>query len=121
MTISDPSDEMLQPPETDLTIPQDWSEPVEWRVVAKNKRVNKSWEELVRQAPENCQRCYSHLSQQPSQRVKGRVFPLKGKKYKGVWEFEVTSGDRVFYVPNVIRKVVIVYYAGKHPNVAPVP
>ncbi len=121
MNINEQPDAKLQPPETDLSIPQDCPEPLEWRVLAKNKRVNKSWEELVHQAPESCQRCYAHLSQQPLQRLQGRAFPLKGKKYKGAWEFEVTSGDRVFYVPNTTRKVVIVYYAGKHPNVAPLP
>jgi hypothetical protein len=121
MSINDPDSSLLQPPETDLTIPDDFSDQPEWRVVAKNKRINKTWEELIRQAPENCQRCYRHLARQPLQRLPGRVFPLKGKKYKGAWEFEVTSGDRVFYVPDIDRQIVVVYYAGKHPNVAPFP
>jgi hypothetical protein len=111
----------LQPPELDLTVPEESLEKLEWRVIAKNKRVNKTWEDLIRQAPESCQRCYAYLSQTPLQRLPRRVFPLKGKKYKGAWEFEVTSGDRVFYIPDIDRQMVVVYYAGKHPTVAPFP
>ncbi|MBW4617789.1 MAG: hypothetical protein KME17_00180 [Cyanosarcina radialis HA8281-LM2] len=50
-----------------------------------------------------------------------RVFPLKGKLYMGAWEYEVTSSDRVFYVPDAERQKVVVYYAGKHPKAAPTP
>jgi hypothetical protein len=50
-----------------------------------------------------------------------RVFPLRGSKYRGIWEYEVTSGDRVFYKPDASRKKVIVFYAGKHVDPAPTP
>jgi hypothetical protein len=46
---------------------------------------------------------------------------LKGKLYKGAWEYEVTKGDRVFYVPDEQQLKVVVYYAGKHPFPAPTP
>ena len=49
------------------------------------------------------------------QRRRGRIFPLRGKKFKGAWEYEITGGDRVFYMPFPDEKKVIVYYAGKHP------
>lgn len=88
-----------------------------WRVLANNSRVNKSWEALMEKAPENTRRCYMHLRTQPMQRIRGRVFPLKHKKYRehGAWEYEVTDGDRVFYVPKSQDRTVLVYYAGEHP------
>lgn len=58
----------------------------------------------------------TELNRQP-----GRVFPLKGKPYKGAWEYEVTKGDRVFYVPDEEQLKVVVYYAGKHSNPSPTP
>lgn len=53
-----------------------------WTMLANNSKVNKSWEALMEQAPENTQRCYEHLHMQPMQRIRGRVFPLKHKKYR---------------------------------------
>ncbi len=50
-----------------------------------------------------------------------RIFPLRGKRYAGAWEYEVTGGDRVFYVPDPKLKKVTVYYAGPHLEPAPVP
>lgn len=92
-----------------------------WLVVAKNQRVNKAWEALLLRAPENARRCYEDLCTAPMVRKPGRVFPLKGKTYRGAWEYEVTSGDRVFYVPDEEKRKVIVYYAGAHLKPAPTP
>jgi hypothetical protein len=92
-----------------------------WLVVTKNKRVNRDWEALIQRYPENCIRCYEDLCNAPTTRQPKRVFPLKGKVYQGAWEYEVTSGDRVFYVPDEEQLKVVVYYAGKHPKKAPVP
>jgi hypothetical protein len=92
-----------------------------WLVVAKNRRVNRDWEGLVQRYPENSSRCYHDLCTAPTSRQPGRVFPLKGKKYKGVWEYEVTKGDRVFYIPNEEQLKVVVFYAGKHIQPAPTP
>ncbi len=72
-------------------------------------------------APENAYRCYEHLSTIPMVRIPRRVFPLKGKKYRGAGEYEVTSGDRVFYVPDESKRKVVVYYAGVHPKAVPIP
>ena len=92
-----------------------------WLVVAKNRRVNRDWEALLLRAPENTRRCYQDLCSSPMVRKPKRVFPLKGKLYKGAWEYEVTSSDRVFYVPDEDQRKVLVYYAGKHPKSAPTP
>lgn len=77
--------------------------------------VVKNWRQLVLSCPENAIRCYQHLSVTPMQRSPGRIFPLRGKKFKGAWEYEITGADRVFYVPLPDEKKVVVYYAGKHP------
>lgn len=100
--------ENVVPPEEELTAPpssrfveENEAEPVTelsaspWLVVAKNRRVNKDWEALLLRAPENTRLCYERLCTAPMDRVPRRVFPLKGKKYRGAWEYEVTSGDRV--------------------------
>lgn len=92
-----------------------------WLVVAKNRRVNRDWELLLLRAPENARRCYEDLCTAPMVRKPGRVFPLKGKRYRGAWEYEVTGAERVFYVPDLPRRKVVVYYAGEHPKNAPTP
>lgn len=106
----------------ELTAPKEvqLSEPV-WKVVAHTRQVNRSWESLMQRAPENTQRCYEHLATRPMQRLPGRVFPLRGKRYKGAWEYEVTKGDRVFYKPISVERKVVVYYAGEHPKAVPEP
>jgi hypothetical protein len=116
----------IEPPEVKLTVP-DSSEintpQIEsiWLVVAKNRRVNRDWEALTQRNPENARRCYKDLNTTPMTRQSGRVFPLKGKKYKGVWEYEVTGGDRIFYIPDETLLKVVVFYAGKHIQPAPTP
>ncbi|MBD2292481.1 hypothetical protein H6G06_03035 [Anabaena sphaerica FACHB-251] len=111
----------VEPPEVKLSAPALSQTIGTWLVVAKNKRVNRDWEALMQRYPENCSRCYQDLCNAPTTRQPKRVFSLKGKVYQGVWEYEVTSGDRVFYVPNEEQLKVVVYYAGKHPKNAPVP
>lgn len=122
--------ENIEPPEVKLTAPElsEISETSDipetentWLVVAKNRRVNRDWEALMQRHPENSSRCYNDLSTAPTTRQPRRVFPLKGKKYKGVWEYEVTGGDRVFYIPDENQLKVVVFYAGKHIQPAPTP
>ena len=115
-------------PEELLTLPEQSSEDQQaaqssspWLLVARNRRVNRSWEKLILKAPENTQRCYKHLCNSPTTRIPGRVFPLRGNLYKGAWEYEVTGGDRVFYIPDSENRKVEVYYAGPHIKPAPSP
>lgn len=107
-----------EPPEELLDDPSLNQEASTWVVVARNRRVNNDWKVLVQRNPENAKRCYHHLSTQPLTRYPGRIFPLRGKKYSGAWEYEVSSGDRVFYVPDQKQQKVVVYYAGEHPKKA---
>jgi hypothetical protein len=111
----------LEPPEVKLTAPNLSEVSETWLVVAKNRKVNKAWEALMQRSPENTTRCYQDLCTAPMTQKPRRVFPLKGKKYEGIWEYEVTSGDRVFYIPDEMQKKVLVFYAGKHIKPAPTP
>lgn len=122
-----PPEEQLTAPPTPADTPETVTQPATevsaslWLVVAKNRRVNRDWEALLLRAPENARRCYEDLCNAPMVRRPKRVFPLKGKVYKGAWEYEVTSSERVFYVPDEENRKVLVYYAGKHPKSAPTP
>lgn len=112
-------------PEEPLTTPpnaaQSQTEAGLWTVVALNERVNRDWQELIEAAGSNAARCYDYLRSTPMLRRQGRIFPLRGKKYTGAWEYELTAGDRVFYVPDPAARKVTVYYAGRHPDTAPFP
>ena len=129
-----PISDLIAPPEEVITAPprvlsaaeneaeQEQIIPVSpWLVVALNRRVNRDWEALLLRAPENTRRCYEDLHTAPMERKPRRVFPLKGKRYRGVWEYEVTGSERVFYIPDPQKCKVLVYYAGKHPKAAPTP
>src|SRR5271157_874835 len=91
-------------PEEPLTVPpsaiQTGARAALWTVVARNERVNRCWQELINSATSNTARCYDYLRSTPMLRRPGRTFPLRGKKYAGAWEYELTAGDRVFYVPS---------------------
>ncbi|WP_193199100.1 hypothetical protein [Nostoc sp. MG11] len=117
----DPIIENVEPPEVKLTAHALSKTESTWLVVAKNHRVNQDWEALMQRHPENSRRCYDDLCTAPITRLPSCVFSLKGKLYKGAWEYEVTKGDRVFYVPHEEQLKVIVYYAGKHLKPAPTP
>lgn len=113
--------ENIEPPEVKLTTPDLVDTEQTWLVVARNRKINRNWEALLARYLENCYRCYKLLCTTPTIRLQGRVFPLKGKPYTGAWEYELTGGDRVYYIPNEEQLKVIVYYAGKHPSIAPRP
>lgn len=110
-----------EPPEVTLTASRLLEEKAKWLVVAKNRRVNREWEKLIVRHPENTSRCYLYLCTSPMTRQPKRVFPLKGKAYKGVWEYELTGGERVFYIPDESKQKVLVYYAGNHTSSVPKP
>lgn len=107
----------LQP----LTPPKTTSDGEAWTVLARNRRVNRTWEALMERAPETTRTCYEHLRDHPTKRVPRRVYPLRGKRYRGVWGYEVTGGDRVYYVPDLEEQTVLVYYADEHPDRIPLP
>jgi hypothetical protein len=110
-------------PEESLAVPPmaDAGATAMWTLVARNERVNRAWINLTRTAGENAAKCYDYLRTTPMVPRPRRAFPLRGKRYAGAWEYEVTGGDRVFYVPDPKLGKVTVYYAGPHPEPAPLP
>lgn len=111
-----PPEELLAEPSGNATGDQG-----EWSVVARNGRVNRNWEALIDRSAESALRWYKYLRKCPMTRYPGRVFPLRGSVYRGAWECEVTSGDRIFYVPDAEARKVDVYYVGPHCRSAPRP
>src|ERR1039458_5229694 len=63
---------------------------------------------LIDRSPESALRWYKYLRKCPMARYPRRVFPLKGSGYRGAWECEVTSGDRLYYLPDEAAKKVVV-------------
>jgi hypothetical protein len=37
-----------------------------------------------------------------------RQFPLKGKRYKPFWEYEISGGDRLYYAVDLYQQVIVV-------------
>lgn len=94
------------------------SQPVStpWKVIGNGAKVVKSWKKLVEQCPEDTTLCYERLSTNPMQRIPLVSFPMKGKNFKGGWEYRVTGNYRVFFQPLPSTKEVVVYYADEHPK-----
>lgn len=92
-----------------------------WVLVAHNKRVLSGWLQLCRETPANGSNCFNWLSQHATRIKPRRCYPLKGEVYKGIWAYEIGSGDRIYYKPIDEEKKAIIYYAGKHPSVIPRP
>jgi len=112
----------IDPPEELLTKPlEDAPTDLGWLIVARNRRVNRNWEALIDRSPDSALRWYQYLREHPTTRYPGRVFPLRGSVYRGVWECEVTGSDRIFYLPDEAAQKVVVYYAGPHCRPAPRP
>jgi hypothetical protein len=108
----------VEPTEGDLEIslPGQQAKSGEWRLVAHNRRVAQDWIVLCEEWNESALRCFSWLKSNAMTPYGTRCFPLKGKKYAGCWEYEVTKGHRVFYKPLKEEMKVVIYYAGRHPK-----
>jgi len=87
-----------------------------YTIYASSNTVIKEWQDLERRRPDDARRCYERLVSFPLHPLGARQFPLKGKKNKGFWQYEVGSGDRVHYRIAMNATNVIVVAAGKHPR-----
>lgn len=87
----------------------------------RRDRVNRAWQDPIRTAGENAAKWYQHLCATPMVPRPRRIFPLRGKRYQGAWEYEVAGGKRIFYVPDVALRKVTVHYVGPHLDPAPRP
>lgn len=116
------SEKASQPASVEITARAKGVPPTEpWSVIARDKKVRKGWEQLVRNTSANAINCYDWLVRHPMKPMPGRCYPLKGKEFAGHWCYEVGAGDRVYYQPDPASKKVTVWYAGPHPSAIPVP
>jgi len=75
--------------------------------------IQRAWATLVKKAPAAAAREYQALRDAPFKVYPGRRFPRKGKTNKGVWEFEPTGADRILYMANS-GKVLVLHVGDYH-------
>ncbi len=74
-----------------------------YRVLVKNRHVERDWNGLLRTRREFCIRCWDHISSAPAQRIGKRYLPLRGSQseieFEGQrlrqWQYEIDKGARV--------------------------
>jgi mRNA-degrading endonuclease RelE of RelBE toxin-antitoxin system len=90
----------------------------EYEIVFQNSRIEKDWISLEAEFPERMNQCENFLSSSPTDRRQAvdKLKKLKGK-YKGILQYDVTKDDvRVWYRVDKRKGLVIIKYAGHHPN-----
>ena len=88
----------------------------QWAIICASASVKRDWERLKARAPEALSACRLYIAQHPLRRHPGRAYPWRGQHANGVWEFEVTGGDRVLYRADPDTRIVVVLFAGPHPT-----
>lgn len=89
-----------------------------YEIVFQNNRIEKDWLALEAEFPERTNQCKSFLSSSPTDRRQAtdKLKKLKGK-FKGILQYDVTKDDaRVWYRVDKNNQMVIIKYAGHHPN-----
>jgi hypothetical protein len=99
----------------------------EWTLVFGEKAAAEGWEELCRQAPGNTHEAWESISRNPRDRTRNpdRVAQLRGElgirvvkgKTLEQWQYEVTSGGRIWYCPDDAERIVYITHAAcGHPR-----
>jgi len=82
----------------------------EYQVRASNRSVADRWERLCARYEHNARRCFDHLARTPLQPTlgTGRCGPLLAKQFRdrGLWQYEVGGGARVWYRVHQVQRVV---------------
>jgi len=89
-----------------------------YRIVLESNRIQKDWDALEQEFPERMRDCKNFLRNNPEDRAEavGRLKKLKGT-YEGYLQYDVTKDDaRVIYRVDKKEKIVVIKYAGHHPN-----
>ncbi len=89
-----------------------------YSIVYENGRVERDWLALQSEFPERVADCREFLCNHPEDRSKaiGVLKKLKGR-HKGKLQYDITKNDaRVWYRVNRKEKLVIIKYAGHHPD-----
>jgi hypothetical protein len=98
------------------------AEPGRWLLKYGTTEAAKGWEELVRQASSNLWLAYEAIRTDPTpfpptrrqHRLKGSLGTVDGLEQ---WQYEVTSGGRIWYAVDAAAKTVWIRYAStQHPK-----
>lgn len=100
--------------------------PADWDVLLHSTEAAKGWDELCRTAPGNMWEAWVIMRERPTRPVNlERQHILRGslsaRDIKGKvleqWQYEVTSGGRIWYCPDPDKRIVWVTHAGPgHPK-----
>lgn len=99
--------------------------PHEWDMRFGTTEAAKGWEELCHQAPHNLRRAWEVLRTDPCPPPTARQHQLKGSLSTGTqdgrvlprWQYEVTSGGRIWYLVDAERRTVWLQVASTgHPK-----
>lgn len=75
--------------------------------MASSAQAKREWEHFLAIRPTALKAAFERISEHPLDILGARQFPLKGEANKGIWQYEVTGGDRLFYAIDLIAQVVI--------------
>ena len=98
--------------------------PTGWVLRCTERKAAVGWDNLVHQAPQAMDRAWVQITGEPRQ-VSERQHQLRGKlsthHFKGhdleVWQYEVTSAGRVWYLIDDDSRTLWVFHAGPgHPK-----
>ena len=90
----------------------------EYCIVLKSNRIHKNWLALQAEFPDRVADLKKFLKSTPADRrlASGKLKKLKGA-YKGILQYDITKNDaRVWYRIDRSKSLVIILYAGHHPN-----
>lgn len=99
------------------------SSSIQWIVVC-DQQYEGLLNELEHRYPNYYKKIKEFLISTPNEIIHGRVFPLMGKKSRGVWEYkeELPEGTfRLYYKLHSADRKVIIYYVGSKPHRSPLP
>lgn len=75
--------------------------------MASSAQAKREWEHFLAIRPTALKAAFERISEHPLDILGARQFPLKGEANKGVWQYEITGGDRLFYTIDLIERVVV--------------
>jgi len=88
----------------------------EYRIDIK-ERLKDNWEGLEKEVPAAMERCMKFLKKSPESRLEsgGKLKKLKGRRFKGILQYDITDEARVWYRVDRKQHIVKIEYVGHHP------
>jgi hypothetical protein len=79
-----------------------------YSIVASSATAKSEWDNFVRKFPKAMRAAYERLGEFPLEAYGSRQFPLKGKRNKPFWEYEITDGNRLYYAVDLRLQIIYV-------------